>query len=81
MANDVESKLKNIKKNIDDAKTQLGQAEGSMKTLLKRLTDEFGISNVEQAQKRRTVIVNELKTIDKTIEDKIEHVERTFVLD
>jgi uncharacterized protein YukE len=55
--------LMKMKKQIDQAKNDLAQAEGEIKSVLKHLKDKFGCSSKAAAEKQ-------LKAIDKEISKK-----------
>ena len=63
--------IKRLKKEIETAKKEKSQSEGSLKTLIERLKKEFGLSDIEQINKR----YQELK--EKEVETK-EKLERAF---
>jgi len=55
--------LMKMKKQIESAKTELAQAEGEMKSVLRHMEDKFGCKNKKEAER-------ELKAIDKQISKK-----------
>jgi predicted nucleic acid-binding Zn-ribbon protein len=68
---DIEKKLLEMKKKIDEGKTQKAQAEGKLEHLMSRLEKDFGYKTIEDAEKgiqeMETVIEKKEKEIEKEI--------------
>lgn len=55
--------LMKMKKQIEEAKNELAQAEGEIKSIVRQMSYKFGCTNKDQAQRK-------LKQIDKNIQKK-----------
>jgi len=78
---DVEAKLKSYKKQIDAAKKELAQAEGSSNMVLRRLKEEYGISTIEDAKTRLGAISAERTALNNRIEERVKYIEDTYVME
>jgi flagellar biosynthesis chaperone FliJ len=65
---DIQEDLKNLKDNIDNAKTNLAKLEGRESELLKQLKKDFGVNTVEEAEKKIAQLEKEYKKKKESIE-------------
>ena len=65
---DIQVDLKNLKDNIDNAKTNLAKLEGRETELLKQLKKDFGVNTIEEAEKKITQLEKEYKKKKESIE-------------
>jgi hypothetical protein len=60
--------IKEIQEKIKTAQNQAARAEGNQQQILSNLREEFGVSNVEEAEK----LLDEIKTQQKECESELE---------
>jgi len=80
MADSAEIKLKRYKDSIQKAKSDISRLEGTRDSLLKRLKDEFGISDPTTVEKRLALLEAEVQDLDKKIQAKVSFIDSNYEL-
>lgn len=78
MSATIEQRLAKIKSDIDLAKTQKDQAEGSLKTIMETLKKDHGVSSIEEAEKLLATLEEEIEELEKNIEEGLAELEGAY---
>ncbi len=72
-----EEKLLNLKKKIEDAKTERAQFEGKLSLLYERLK-ELGCKSVENAEKQIKILKEEAAKLEMEVQNRIKEFEEKY---
>jgi len=72
---DLGRKLLKLKEQIDSEKSRRSELQGELKSIMKRLSDEFGISSLDEAKKKIDEQKEELENLELKINESIEKIE------
>jgi predicted nucleic acid-binding Zn-ribbon protein len=75
---DIEKDIKKLKNEIDIAKQEKAEAEGSLKTLLSRLKNEFNLTNIEKARAKVIALQEEKVTIESELDESFEELSDNY---
>ena len=75
---ELEAEIKNYRKQINEAKQEVNRLEGSKRTLLKRLKEEFGYVSMEDAEKKLVALKKERDVKYKSFEEKMREIQKVF---
>ncbi len=75
-----EQDLFRLKKKVDDAKDTVNELKGQQTALLKQLKEEWKCSTIEEAEKKRNVLVKEIDELTNKIEKGIAELEEKYEL-
>jgi uncharacterized phage infection (PIP) family protein YhgE len=73
-----ERELLKIKKEIDTAKTEVSELEGSKKTMLKDLLDRFGCKTLEEASTKLEKMTAEIEALQAQLDDGLREIEKKY---
>lgn len=71
-------RLTDLKSDIEKAKLQKAQAEGSIKELMNRLSQEFNLTSIDKAELKLEQLKREKDKLEQQIEDAVEELENEF---
>jgi chromosome segregation ATPase len=74
----IESRLLDLKKEIESAKIKKAQAEGALNQNLNRLKEEFKCRSIEQAQKQLEKLKEQKEILQGKIESAMKKLEEDF---
>ena len=75
---ELEAEIKNYRKQINEAKQEVNRLEGSKRTLLKRLKEEFGYVSMEDAERKLVALKKERDVKYKSFEEKMREIQKVF---
>lgn len=76
-----ENELLDLKKQIEEAKTQVAELEGTRKHLMKELKDDWGCGSVEEAEKKLNTMESDLDKLRDKINKGIEELTEKYDLE
>jgi len=71
-------RLVDLKEEIGNAKLEKAKAEGSLKSSLQRLKEDFGVTTLEKAQLKLKKLQKDQEEIETEIELAIEKLEKSY---
>lgn len=74
-----ETQLLKLKKQVEEAKTEVSELKGHQSALMKQLKEEWGCISVIEAEKKLKKMTKELEDFSKQIEEGIKELEETYV--
>lgn len=78
MSQNIEQKLMDMKKKVEKAKTEVAQAQGAIEQLNKRMKEEFGVDNIDDAEDLLTKIQKEGEDLAEEIREKMAALESNY---
>ena len=76
-----EQQLLDLKKQIEQAKTQVAELQGSRKHLMKELKDDWGCTTIEEAEKKLKKLQKELEQLQNKIKEQTEELIEKYNLE
>jgi hypothetical protein len=76
--NAIEKKLQSYKKDADTLKTELAKQQGIRQSLMDRLKKEYGITSIEQVEKKLADLNKQKKTINADIELLVNKIDKKY---
>ena len=73
-----ERQLLKLKEEIDTAKTEVSELEGSKKTMLKDLLDRFGCKTLEEASAKLEKMAAEIEALQAQLDAGIQKIEEKY---
>lgn len=71
-------RLKNLRKEIDDAKAEEANVKGHIESLLSTLKEEFDVDDIEQAEKLQKELEEKKKKLEEELEEGISKLEEEY---
>lgn len=71
--------LLNLKKEIEDAKTELSSLKGQHKTLLSQLKEDWDCKTLEEAKKKAKTMQEEIESLNESIEKDMKILEYDYL--
>lgn len=69
---DISEQLLRLKQNLEKERTRQSELQGEYKSALRQLSEEFGVSSIEQAEEKLQEIQKELDELDSTIQERLQ---------
>jgi hypothetical protein len=76
--NAIEKKLQSYRKDADTLKTELAKQQGIRQSLMDRLKKEYGITSIEQVEKKLADLNKQKKTINADIELLVNKIDKKY---
>lgn len=73
-----EEKLKEMKKQVAEAKEEFSRDQGKLESIEKRLKDEFNISTLAEAESRLAVIDSEIERLQLKVNEDMAYIEKHY---
>ena len=74
----LEDKIKELKKNIEEAKQEKAENEGAIKNMMERLKNEFELASLNQAEKRIGQLEKEIEITKSDLETEYEALRQAY---
>jgi predicted transcriptional regulator len=69
-------RLLQIKEELEKKKSQRSESQGELKSLMRRLKEEFGVDTMEQAYRIQEKRAAELEELEQSTQEKIQELEQ-----
>lgn len=73
-----ETQLLKLKKQVEEAKTEVSELKGHQSALLKQLKEEWGCSDITTAEKKLKSLQKEIEEVNQSIEEGIAELEEKY---
>lgn len=73
-----EQQLLKLKKDIEEAKTEVSELKGSRKHLMQQLKEQWGCASIDQAAKKLEKLKEEEQILEKKIAEGIKQLEKIY---
>jgi len=76
MKQDIVKRLADLKAQIEREKAARAELQGELKTLMKQLKEDFGISSLSDADKKIAILERDIDVMEAELEKKVREIER-----
>jgi len=73
-----ETQLLKLKKQVEEAKTEVSELRGHQSALTKQLKEEWGCKDIAEAEKKLKAMQKEIEQIDASIAEGIKELEENY---